>query len=169
MGIRRILFDVCAIAVSLVDGLMKLLLIITALIAAASAQGQSKGSKSIEQVLMQLQHAEDEAESKKDLAALDRLLSDDFLFTAPNGAISDKKKLMEDVKNDEPEVAQTIKYDNVTTHVYGNAAVVSYLLIVKGRDKEGKDYTNRYRNTVVWVKQQGNWRMAAIHVGRIRP
>jgi len=45
---------------------------------------------------------------------------------------------------------------------------VNYLLTVKGKNKEGKDYTNRYRNTVVWVKQQGRWRMAAIHVSRIR-
>jgi ketosteroid isomerase-like protein len=152
---------------------MKRILIITVLIVAASsyAQGQSKGDKrkSLEQELMQLQHDEDEAESKRDLAALDRLLSDDFIFTAPNGAISDKKRLIEDVKNADPEVGQTINYDDVKTHVYGKTAVVNYLLIVKGQDKNGKDYANRYRNTVVWIKQQGHWRMAAIHVSRIRP
>lgn len=48
---------------------MKRILVITVLIAAASsyAQGQSKDAKSrsIEQQFMQLQRAEDEAESKK--------------------------------------------------------------------------------------------------------
>jgi ketosteroid isomerase-like protein len=65
--------------------------------------------------------------------------------------------------------SKLISYDEAKAHVYGNAAVVNYILIVKGRDKEGKDYANRYRNTVVWVTQQGHWRMAAIHVSRIRP
>lgn len=152
---------------------MKRILVMTLLLSAAAlyAQGQAKDSRSrsIEQELMQLQRAEDDAESKRDLATLDRLLSDDFIFTTPNGAISDKKKLLEDIKNDEPEVGQTINYEDVKTHVYGKTAVVNYRLIVQGRDKDGKDYTNRYRNTVLWVKQQGRWRMAAIHVSRIRP
>ena len=153
---------------------MKRILIVTVLITVAAwcnAEAQSKGgkSKSIEQELMRLQRAADEAEDKKDLAALDRLLTDDYIFTAPGGAVTDKKKLIEEVKNGVPEEGQTISYEDVKANVYGKAAVVNYRLIVKGRDKDGKDYISRYRNTVVWVKQQGHWRMAAIHVNRIRP
>ena len=146
--------------------------IIAGLIAAASSfvPGQSNDAKrkSLMQQLLLLQRAEVEAEDKKDLAALDRLLSDDFIFTAPGGAVSDKKKFIEEARNAEPEPAQKIDYDETRIFAYGNAAVVSNVLIVKGRDKDGKDYTNRYRNTVVWVRQYGNWRMAAIHVSRIR-
>lgn len=118
---------------------------------------------------MHLQHAVDEAEDKKDFAALDRLLTENYIFTAPGGTISNKSKLIEDIKNAEPEAAQTITYDEVKVYPYGDTAVVSALLIVKGKDKEGKDYTNRFRNTVIWVKQQKSWRMAGIHVSRIRP
>ncbi|MCA1603254.1 MAG: nuclear transport factor 2 family protein [Acidobacteria bacterium] len=134
------------------------------------AQAHSKvgGSNSLEQELMRLHHAVDEAETKKDFAALDRLLANGYIFTAPTGAISDKKQLIEDIKNAEPEAGQTISYDEVKVHAYGDSAVVNYLMTVKGRDKGGKDYTNRYRNTVTWVKQQNRWRMAAIHVSRIR-
>ncbi len=152
---------------------MKRLLVVALLIATSSfysqAQPKNDKSKSLERELMQLQRAEDDAEDKRDLTALDRLLSDDFIFTTPNGALSDKKKLIDDVKNDEPEAGQTIGYDEIRTQDYGKTAVVNYLLTVKGKNKEGKDYTNRYRNTVVWVKQQGRWQMAAIHVSRIRP
>jgi ketosteroid isomerase-like protein len=157
----------------LLKGFMKRILVITTLIIATwgNAEAQSKGEKkkSIEQELMQLQRASEEAEDKKDLATLDRLLTDDYIFTAPGGAITDKKQLIEEVKNGVPDEGQTISYENIKAHDYGKAAVVNYLLIVKGRDKDGKDYVSRYRNTVVWVKQQGHWRMAAIHVGRIRP
>ena len=136
----------------------------------AWAQGQStlSRSNSLEAELMQLQHAVDEAEDKNDFAALDRLLSDSYIFTAPNGIISDKKKLIEDLKNAEAEAGQTLNYDEVKVYPYGDTAVVSVLLTVKGRDREGKDYTNRYRNTVIWIKQQKRWRMASIHVSRIR-
>src|SRR6267378_4679930 len=151
---------------------MKRLLVVALLIVTSSfySQAQSKNDKSesLERELMQLQRAEDEAEDKRDLDTLDRLLSDDFIFTTPNGDLSDKKKLIDDVKNDEPEAGQTIGYAEIRTHDYGETAVVNYLLTVKGKNKEGKDYTNRYRNTVAWVKQQGRWRMAAIHVSRIR-
>ena len=152
---------------------MKRLLVVALLIVTSSfysqAQQKNNKSKALERELMLLLRAEDEAEDKRDLDTLDRLLNDDFIFTTPNGALSDKKKLIDDVKNDEPEAGQTIGYDEIRTHDYVKTAVVNYLLTVKGKNKEGKDYTNRYRNTVVWVKQQGRWRMAAIHVSRIRP
>jgi len=152
--------------------IMKLIfavLILSATALYAQAQSKSHRSAGIGQELMQLQRAEDEAEAKKDVAALDRLLSDDFIFTAPTGAVSDKKHLIEDIKNDSPANSQTVSYDDVKAYLYGQSAVVNYLLIVKGTDKEKKEYTNRYRNTVVWLKQHGRWRMAAIHVSRIRP
>jgi ketosteroid isomerase-like protein len=151
---------------------MKRILVTTILIVAASSyvQGQSKDrqGKDIQQELMRLQRAQFEAEDKRDIAALDRLLTDGFVFTQPNGTISDKKKFIEAVKGNEPETGQTLNYDDVKTYVYGKTAVVSYLLIVKGRDKDGKDYTSRYRNTALWVKQ-GHWRMAAIHASHVKP
>ena len=152
---------------------MKRILVVPVVIVAAwcNAEAQSKvgTKKTIEQELMQLQRAADEAEDKKDVVALDRLLTDDYIFTAPSGAITDKKQLIAGVQNDVADAGQTISYEDVRTHDYGKAAVVNYLLLVKGRGQDGKDYLNRYRNTVVWVKQQGHWRMAAIHVTRIRP
>ena len=150
---------------------IKGIIVIAVLIAASSfVQGQSNDSKrkSLAQQLELLQRAEVEAENKKDLAALDRLLSEDFIFTAPGGAVSDKKKFIEEAKNAEPELGQQIDYDETRAFAYGNTAVVTNVLIVKGRDKDGKDYRNRYRNTVVWVRQHGHWRMAAIHVSRTR-
>jgi ketosteroid isomerase-like protein len=148
-------------------------IIVIVLIAAGSSivQGQSNQAKrkSLAQQLELLQRAEVEAEDKKDLATLDRLLSDGFIFTAPGGAVSDKRKFIEEAKNAEPEPGQKIDFDETRAFAYGNTAVVTNVLIVKGRDKDGKDYTNRYRNTVVWVKQRGHWRIAAIHVSRIRP
>ncbi len=137
-------------------------------IAWAQSHLKVNSDSNLEQELMRLQRAVDEAETKKDFAALDRLLTDGYIFTAPTGAVSDKKQLIADLKNSEPDAGQTIDYDDVKVYDYGNTAVVNCLLLVKGKDKDGKDYTNRYRNTVTWIKQQDRWQMAAIHVSRIR-
>lgn len=137
-------------------------------VAWAKSQSDAGGGKSLERELMRLQREVDAAETKRDFAALDRLLADGYIFTAPGGAVSDKKQLVEDIRNAAPEPEQTLEYDDVKVYDYGNSAVVNCLLTVKGRGKDGKDYTNRYRNTVTWVKRKDRWQMAAIHASRIR-
>lgn len=100
---------------------------------------------------------------------LERLLADDYIFTAPGGAISNKKQLVEDLRKSESDAAgQTIDFDEVKVYDYEDMAVVNYLMTVKGQDKDGKNYANRYRNTITWIRQQKRWRMTAIHVSRIR-
>jgi ketosteroid isomerase-like protein len=76
------------------------------------------------------------------------------------------------IKNDtEPPEAQqqTIIYENFRARLYGKTAVVNYLLVVKGRSNDRKDYTNSYRTSVIWVKQNGNWRIINFHATRVRP
>lgn len=130
----------------------------------AKVQKQDK----LKQELLQLQRTINEAETRQDFAALDRLLTEDYIFTESSGRISDRKQLYEDLKKSEPSAGQTINYDDVKLFPYGDSAVMSYLLIVKMQDKEGKENIYRFRGTVTWVRQQKRWRMAAIHVARVR-
>jgi ketosteroid isomerase-like protein len=123
----------------------------------------------LEQKLLQLQRAEDEAETKKDFAALERLLDDDYIFTAANGAVYTKQQLIEEIKADDSGGgAQTLSYEEVKTFDYGKTALVNYLLVVKSKDKEGKDSTSRYRMSALWIKRKGNWRIASVHATRVR-
>ena len=151
---------------------MKRIIILTIafLIAATAVAAQSK-NKNIEQEFMRLHRAEEEAESKRDIAALDRLLNEDFIFVAANGSISDKKKFLDEIKgNDEPSSApqENLTYEDFKVRVYGKTAIVNYILLVSGKDKDGKDYANRYRMSVVWVKQKRDWRISNFHATRVR-
>jgi ketosteroid isomerase-like protein len=140
------------------------------LIAATTATAQSK-NKNIEQEFMRLHRAEEEAESKKDVAALDRLLNEDFIFVAANGSISDKKRFLDEIKgNDEPSSApqENLTYEDFKVRVYGKTAIVNYVLLVSGKDKDGKDYANPYRMSVVWVKQKRDWQISNFHATRVR-
>jgi ketosteroid isomerase-like protein len=129
-------------------------------------------NKNIERELMRLHRAEEEAaESKKDIATLDRLLNDDFVFVAANGSISDKKKFLDDIKS-ENETASTLppilNYEDFNARIYGKTAIVNYVLVVSGKDQGGKDYANRYRMSVVWVKPKTDWRISNFHATRVR-
>jgi len=138
------------------------------LITATTVIAQSQ-SKSIEQEFMLLQRAQDDAEAKRDIAALDRLFNDDFVWIAANGSISDKKKFLDDVKADvEPSSPQNLTYEDFKVRVYGQTAIVNYVLLVSGKDKDGKDFASRYRMSVVWVKPKRDWRISNFHATRVR-
>ncbi|HEV7643885.1 MAG TPA: nuclear transport factor 2 family protein [Pyrinomonadaceae bacterium] len=134
------------------------------------AHAQTAKNNELEQQFIALQRAQDDAEGKKDIAALDRIFSDDFIFVAANGSIYDKKKFLEDIKSDtEPAAELAPDYEDFKVRSYGKTAVANYLLVVTGKDKDGKPTVGRYRMSAVWVKQKGNWRMANIHATRVRP
>ena len=147
-----------------------IILTIAFLIVATTVAAQSK-NKNIEQEFMRLHRAEEEAESKKDVAALDHLLNEDFIFVAANGSVSDKKRFLDDIKgNDEPSSApqEKLTYEDFKARVYGKTAIVNYVLLVSGKDKDGKDFANRYRMSVVWIKQKRDWKISNFHATRVR-
>lgn len=147
---------------------MKRIIIFTVfflLAAATSAAAQTK----LEREFNLLHRAEEEAEAKRDIAALDRVLADDFVFIAASGAIYDKKKFLDDIKADDGAAEpQKLEYENFKVRSYGNTAMVNYLLVVTAKDKDGKDAVSRYRVSVLWLKQKGAWRIANFHTTRVR-
>jgi len=152
---------------------MKRLIILTfvLLIAASAVAGQSTAGKNnrLELEFMQLQRAQYEAEAKKDIAALERFFNDDFIFVAANGSVYDRKKFLDEIKaDDSPPSGNTVAYEDFKARAYGKTAVVNYVLVISGKDKDGKDFANRYRMSVVWIKQKGNWRITNFHATRVR-
>lgn len=118
---------------------------------------------------MRRQRAQYEAEAKKDVAALDRFFDDDFIFVAANGAVYDRKKFLDEIKGDDsPPSGNTVAYEDFRARAYGKTAIVNYAPVVSGKDKDGKDFANRYRMSVVWIKQKGSWRITSFHATRVR-
>ncbi len=149
------------------------IILVTALLLAATfsanAQSQKSKNETLAQELLKLQRAEDEAEANKNIGALERILNDDFVFIAANGAVYDKKKFLDEIKGDtESAPLQTLAYEDFKARDYGKTAIVNYLLGVSGKDKDGKDYANRYRMSVVWIKKKNTWRITNFHSTRVR-
>ncbi|MET0752519.1 MAG: nuclear transport factor 2 family protein [Pyrinomonadaceae bacterium] len=147
---------------------MKRIIIFTILLLIAAATNAFAQTK-LEREFIERHRAEEQAEAKRDAAALERLFADDFVFIAANGAIYDKKKFIDEIKADtEAAAPQKLDYENFKVRAYGKTAMVNYLLVVGGKDKDGKDTVSRYRMSVLWLKQKGMWRIANFHSTRVR-
>lgn len=149
---------------------MKRIIFLTiAMLMAASNNAAQTNGKNVGQEFIERHRAEEEAEAKRDVAALDRMFSEDFIFIAANGAVSDKKKFLDDVKADtEPAAPPKLAYENFRARRYGKTVMVNYVLVVSGTDKNQKDYANRFQMSVLWTKQKGVWRIANFHSTRVR-
>lgn len=116
------------------------------------------------------QMAQDDAENRKDVAALDRLFADDFIFIAANGSAHDKKKFLDELKADtSPPSDDKLEYEDFKVRIFGKTtALAAYVLAVPSKDKDGKAIINRFRMSVLWVKQGKDWRIINFHATRVR-
>ena len=100
-----------------------------------------------------------------DTAALDALLSDDWLGIGPLGEVSSKAQQAKGLKDG---TVDFISFDpsEVKVRVYGDAAVVTgrYQVELKIR---GRENTIPVRITDSYARQGGKWRCVSVQVTRI--
>lgn len=129
-----------------------------------SATTKQPGSND-EQELMRLEREWVQAGIKRDASVLDRIEADDYTFTAPEGMVFTKAQDMATITSGDLTV-ESADIDDMKVRLYGDTAVVTGRLTMKGRYK-GKDISGQYRGTDVFVKQGGRWRAVASHSTRI--
>ena len=139
---------------------------------AAPAQSESKAApskRSVEGQLIELERQMSAALVREDAAVLDRLWSNDLVFTFPNGKVSNKAQRLAGQKPTAPSSqseSETIN-DEVKVHLYRNTAVVTVLSTWKGK-ANNQEYSSQFQATHVWVKQQGRWQLVAAHVSPVK-
>jgi ketosteroid isomerase-like protein len=155
---------------------MKRMLAVAALIMAASsvALGQITGKKanyfsqkgdSVEQAVMQMEEALRVAVSKSDTKAYGRIVGDDYVYTNQDALVRTKAQVMSDYDSGSLKY-ESLKFDEIKVHAYGDTAVVTGRQTVKAQDN-GKDISGQFRYTRVYVKRQGRWQLVATQVTRI--
>ena len=149
---------------------MKKLSVVVVLLLAFSclAYGQAKKqappaapakAPSAEQELIKLEKEWADAVVKGDVAALDRILADDFVSTDFEGTLWDKAKGLAVLKSGEDKASSAV-VDDMKARVYGDAAVVIGHATVKEIYK-GKDLSGQYRFIDTFVKRGGRWQCVA--------
>jgi ketosteroid isomerase-like protein len=122
------------------------------------AQDRSKPSDAEGRILA-LETAWNHAEQAKDAAALDQLLAKSLVYIDYDGSIMTKGEFLAEITAVDLHPSQIIN-DEMTAHVYGEAAIVTGTYREKGVLK-GKPYLRHGRFTDTWVKLDGTWQCVA--------
>ena len=113
--------------------------------------------------LRRLDREWNEAYPRRDVAALGRILADDWTAIDGAGLFISKRELLERVASHQPHFDRH-EFDEFTLRVFGDAAVVTGRLSGAGRDEAGVGFSLRQRFTRVYVKRGGTWQAVATQV-----
>jgi ketosteroid isomerase-like protein len=143
---------------------MKKLLAIAALVL-VSGVAAARPPEDVAQALTKLENDWAKAGLAGDAAALEKLLTPDYVYTNQDGEMASRAEMVAGIRSG------STKYDTFTVgdmkvHVYGDAAVVTGKATTKGKEN-GKPIDETVRFTDTWVKQGGQWLCAATQVSRI--
>ena len=95
---------------------------------------------------------------RTDTATFRRLTAPGFVYTEDN-VVMNQRELMNAIANGDK--VTWAGNEGMKLYDYTPVAVVTGILVVKGRDKKGKNYTNRYRFTDTWLYRNGKWQAIA--------
>jgi len=105
---------------------------------------------------------------RHDVAAVDRILAEDFVGIDGRGFVSSKKEELDEAARHAPGDFEVLgeTLSEVRVRVYGNTAIVNAINTENARFK-GEAFTPRYRRTTVWVRRGGRWQCVSFHASRI--
>ncbi len=99
------------------------------------------------------------AVKSRDLAALEKIYTDDLIYAHSSGVVETKKEYMERLKSGLQRY-ETVSHESVRVAMHGDTAVALSILRMTGQSNERK-FNDHLMMTHVWVKQGGVWRLAA--------
>ena len=122
-------------------------------------------SGSVEQEIRAAEKLWNESRVRADVAALDRLLADDWTVTHGDGTINTKTEYLADLKSGARKFFGDVKQDDFAVRVYGDTAIAAGVSDSKVEYK-GKPSGGALRFTRVYVKRDGRWVMITSHATR---
>ncbi len=132
------------------------------------AESMTKATTLVEDDLAKLGENLRRAELLGDVVVLGEVLAPDFRGIGPRGFILTKEDWLAKHRTGDLKY-EAFERSEITVRTYGDAAIMtsreSAKAIYKGREVPGGDY----RATHVFVRQEGRWRLAGIHLSPILP
>lgn len=105
------------------------------------------------------------AEQRGDATALEPMLADDFVAIGPRGFMLTKQQWLGRYASGDLR-HKSLTWDDVQVRAYGDAAVATGVQAQTGT-YQGHDVGGRFRGTHVFVRQDGRWQLAGLHLSPI--
>ena len=132
-------------------------MVIVMMVLAITAFGMAaqRGDAAVEQEVMKLERSwNDVASIKKDRAALEQILADDFSYTHSTGVVANRAQEIADTMSSQWTSSRT---DDMKVRVFGDVAIVTGRQVLEGTSK---GYVSGPRRlTDVFVRRNGKWQV----------
>jgi ketosteroid isomerase-like protein len=149
-----------------------LLLCILTVAVAASVEAQSTTEKTpntteeVRKQILGMEHELEQALAANDIEMLEHFYSDEFVYTNASGELLDKGQFLADLRSRKHKILE-VKHDDIRLHVYENTVVVTGISTSRFEYK-GIVTAGPRRFTNVYVKQEGQWKLAVHAVTDIK-
>ena len=135
-----------------------LILALLARPAMAQRAVEATASSPAERELFRLEDQWASALIQRNAAFFRRTLHPDYVYSDERGVFTKTQVIAEQTAS--TDTVQSASNEDMHAHVHGSAAVVTGILIVRGRGKDGS-FQHRYRYTDSWIRRAGRWVMIA--------
>jgi ketosteroid isomerase-like protein len=116
--------------------------------------------------ILELEERIRQAQLDADVAALDDLISEDLLFTGPNGELGTKAQDLAAHKSGAVRFREHHPEELRVRRISDDVAV-SALRARLAVEVDGRIVAGTYRYTRVWAREEGKWRVVAGHVSEV--
>ena len=103
----------------------------------------------------------------KDVTALEKIISDDYMAVNFQGKVSDKKNEIATAEADAEWISMRV--DEIHSHIFENTATVSGFISARGITKDGNIFSAKVRFLGVLVKRAKKWRLVATQSSSFKP
>jgi ketosteroid isomerase-like protein len=117
----------------------------------------------VKRQLVQLERRLIVAVQRKDMDTLNEIWAPEYFGTAPTGRTVNKADLMAAVKDGVIQLDR-LDTDGLYVRLFGDVAVMTGQAQVVST-VAGENVSNSYRGTGIFVKRNGRWQIAGVHVG----
>ena len=127
-----------------------------------------RDSKTMETEVMKSSAEYTEMITRRDVASIERVLSDEYILTTETGKIRNKTQELDRHKNT-PYKIESLTMSEQKVRVYsGKFAVETGKVNYKGTDKDGKPSQGVERYTTIWTRRDGRWQIVADHLSDVK-
>ena len=111
-----------------------------------------------------------EALTRRDAAALERIMADNYMATNADGSVMTRAQVLEGIRA--PAAAgmafEAITAEDGRVQVIGDTAIFTGRVVSRGQ-LQGRAFNSTERLTITYVRRDGRWQPVALHATRIEP